>query len=82
MFEHMEIVEYIYKSVVEPYYKEPTREDINRSGRSRNNRGEADSYKTHPATVESAGKRIKRYVDRSTSESETCLIHSLGHSSD
>ena len=66
MFESMEIAEYIYKSVVEPSYKEPNREDINRAGRSRNNRGEDDSYKTHPATVESSGKHIKRYVDRST----------------
>ena len=82
MLDRMEIAEYIYKSVVEPYYKKPTREDINRAGRSRKNIGEADLYKTHPATVESADKRIKRYVDRSTIELETFLIHIPGHSSD
>ena len=36
--------------------------------------------KTHSTTVESADKRQKRYVDRSKSESKTCLIHGSGHS--
>ena len=43
---------------------------------------EAYLCKTQPMTDESAGKRKKRYVDRSTSESKTCLIHGHGNYSD
>ena len=39
MFEHIEIVEYIYGGAVEPSNKKPTQEDDNRVGHSRNKRG-------------------------------------------
>ena len=34
MFERMEITDYIYKGVVEPYYKKPTQADPDSSGHS------------------------------------------------
>ena len=82
MFECMEITEYIYKGVVEPSYKKPTREYANRAGNSRKKRGESASSKTHPVTIESSDKRQKWYVDHSRRKSRTCLIHGLRHSSD
>ena len=39
MFERMEIVESIYKGVVEPSYKKPTQADSKCAGHSSNNRG-------------------------------------------
>ena len=48
MFVRMEISEYIYKGVVEPSYKKPTRSDVNRYGHSRHKRGEDASSWTHP----------------------------------
>ena len=39
MFQFMEISESIYKGVVEPSYKKPTRADANRAGNSRHKRG-------------------------------------------
>ena len=59
MFDRMEISESIYEDVVEPSYKKPTRADADRSGPSRNKRGESASSKNHPKTVESSGKRQK-----------------------
>ena len=82
MFERMEIKELIYKGVVEPSYKKPTWVDSNHADQIKNKIGDAASYKTHPATVESSGKRRKRYVDSSKIESKTCLIHGPGHYSD
>ena len=52
----MEISEYIYKGVVETYYKKTNRADATHAGRSRNKREESATYKTHPATSESADK--------------------------
>ena len=43
MFERMEITESIYKGVVEPSYKKPTRSDANCAGHSKHNRREAAS---------------------------------------
>ena len=53
MFERMEIAESIYKGVVEPSYKKPTREDSNRSGHRRQKRVEAASSWTLPNKGES-----------------------------
>ena len=39
MFECMKVSESIYKGVVEPSYKKPTRADANRGGHSRQKRG-------------------------------------------
>ena len=39
MFERMEFAESIYKGVVEPSYKKPTRAYANRAGHSRQKRG-------------------------------------------
>ena len=60
----MEILEYMYKGVVKPSYKNNTREDANRASHSSNKRGEAASSKTHSATGESVCKLQKQYVDR------------------
>ena len=68
MLERMEISESIYKGVVEPPYKNPTRADSNRSGHVRNKRGEAASSNTRPATGESDVKHQKLYVFLSKSE--------------
>ena len=76
----MKIAESIYKGVVEPSYKKPTRADANRAGRSRNKIGEDSSSNNHPVMGESAGKRRKRYVYRLKSESRTCIIQGPGHS--
>ena len=40
MFERMEITEYIYKLVLEPYYEKSTRKYSTPDGHSRKNRGE------------------------------------------
>ena len=82
MFERMDISESIYEGVVELSYKRSTQTDANRDGHSRNKRGEASSYKTHPATSESSGKLMKGYLDHLKSKSKTCLIHAPRHSSD
>ena len=39
MFEGMEISEYIYEGVVQPYYKKPIWSDTNRAGNHRNKMG-------------------------------------------
>ena len=82
MFEQMDISESIYEGVLEPSYKKPTREDTNSAGKSRQNRGESASSQTHSEMGESTGRSIKRYVDRPSGESKTCLIHGLDNSSD
>ena len=64
----MDITESIYEGVVEPPYKKPTREDANRSGHSRQNRGQDALSQTHSAMSESAGRRRKRYVGCSSGE--------------
>ena len=56
MFEQMEITKYIYEGVVEPSYKKHTRADTNRSGHSRQNKGESASSQTYSAMGERAGK--------------------------
>ena len=66
MFERMEIAKSIYKVVVEPSYKNPTREDANRAGHISQNRGEAASSWTFPEKGESAVKHIIRRPDRPT----------------
>ena len=43
MFERIEISEYIYEGIVEPYYKNPNRLDANRAGIRRKIRGDATS---------------------------------------
>ena len=83
MFEHMEIMEYIYEVVVKPSYKKSTRADANRAGNSRNMRGESASSKTHYKTSKRSGKRKQRYVYHLRDRSKlTCIINGLGHSSD
>ena len=47
MFEHMEILESIYKGVVEPYYLKTTRSDANHSGHSSLTRGETASSNSY-----------------------------------
>ena len=59
----MGIAESICEGVVESSYKKPTREDANRSGHSRQNRGEAASSWTRLKKDESSGKRRKRHLD-------------------
>ena len=81
MFERMEIAGYIYKGVVEPSYKNPTRAESNHDGHSSQKRGEAASSQTHYKIGESSVKRRKQYLDRLSGESKTCLIHSSRHSS-
>ena len=76
----MEIAESMYKGVAETSYKSSTWSYANRAGCSRNKRKEYASSNTYPATVESAGKCRKRYVDCLTSGSKTCLIHGAGNS--
>ena len=76
----MEIAESIYKCVVEPFYKKPTRADDNRAGHSRRKIGEDASSWIQPKKGESAGKRRKSYVDSPTVKSKTCLIHGSVHS--
>ena len=56
MFEHMEIAKYVYKGVVETYYKKPTQEYANQDGHIRNKRGAYALYKTHHVTGESSDK--------------------------
>ena len=43
MFERIEISEYIYESIVEPYYKKTTRVDANHASLRRKMRGDAAS---------------------------------------
>ena len=82
MFEHIEIIEIIYEYVVTPSYKKNTQSEANRTGLSRNKRGEAASSNIHHAKVGRSGKRCKRYVDCLKSASKTCMIPGTGHSSD
>ena len=56
MFDCMAIAESIYKGVVEPSYKNPTRLDANCAGHSRHKRREAASSWTRPEKGESAVK--------------------------
>ena len=70
----MDIVESIYKVVVEP---------VNRAGHGSLNRGESALSNTYYEIIESVGKRRKRYVDYLKGKSKpTCLIHVTGNSSD
>ena len=46
MFERIEISEYIYEGIVEPYYKKTNRLDANRAGLSKKMRGDAASLTT------------------------------------
>ena len=78
----MEIAESMYKGVAETSYKSSTWSYANRAGCSRNKRKEYASCNTYPATVESAGKCRKRYVDLLLGESKNCLIHVPGNYSD
>ena len=82
MFERLELAESIYQGVITPSYKKTTWAESNRTGLSRNKKGESTLSNTHPANDERAGKHRKRYVDRSKSASKNCMIHILGHSSD
>ena len=82
MFERMDISESIYEGVVEPYYKNPTQEDSNRDGHSRQNIGEAASSWTLPEKVDSVSKSRIQHVDIPTGKSKTCLVHGPGHSSE
>ena len=59
MFEHMDIVEYIYKSVVEFSYKKTNRLYATRSGYSKLQTGDSASPNTYPNISESSGKRGK-----------------------
>ena len=77
----MEIAENVYEGVVTPSYKKITRAESNRTGHSIKKIGEAASSNTHPATDGIAGKRRKRCVDHSKSESKTCITHGVGNSS-
>ena len=77
----MEIAESIYEGVVIPSYKKTTRSEVNHTGISSDNRGESASSNTHPTTEESTVKRRKIYVYRLKSESRTCLVHGVVHSS-
>ena len=82
MFFCMEIEEYIYEVVVDPYYKKPTREDYNRADHRRKMRWEADSSNTYYNMSDSDGKSRKRYIYHPTYiPKPTCLIHGTGHSS-
>ena len=82
MFERTEIAEDIYEIVVTPSYKKITRAEANRTGISRNKRGESAPSNINPVKDDSACKRSKRYVDCSKSASKHCIIHGLVHSSD
>ena len=62
MFELMEIEEYIYEVVVEPYLKKPTREDANRADNIRKMEGESASSNTYSEMSERTGKHRKRYA--------------------
>ena len=76
MFERMEIAGYIYKGVVEPYYKKTTRAGSNRAGHSSIKRGEYASSNTSSVMSESADKGIKICVYYPKGKSKpSCLIH-------
>ena len=55
----MEKAVYVYKGVVEPSNKKPTREDTNHDGLIRKMRGESASSNTYSNTSKSAVKRRK-----------------------
>ena len=83
MFECIEISDYIYEGIVEPYYLKTNRVDANRSGLSKKMRGDAASSTTYSKTSESSYKHRKRYVEHNKDRSQlSCLIHGPGHSSD
>ena len=83
MFERMEIVQYIYKGILEPYYNKTTREGGKHSGNSRLKRGEYDSPNNYHEMSESSGKCRKVYVVYPKGRSKpTYLIHGSGYSSD
>ena len=63
LFERMEIAEIIYEGAATPSYKKTTRKESNRTGISRNKRGEAALSNTHTAKDGISGKHCKRYVD-------------------
>ena len=62
----MEIAKSIYEGVVEPSYKNPTREDANRAGRISQKIGEDASSWTCPEKGESSVKHIIGHPDRPT----------------
>ena len=74
--------EYLWSWVNTFLFKKTIQAEANRTGISSSDRGENASPKTHPAKDGSACKRRKQYVDRSKSESKTCMIHGDEHSSD
>ena len=78
----MGISESIYEVVVTPYYLKTARSESNRTGLISKNIWEAASSNTRPATDGSAVNCRKQYVYFSKSEFKTCMIHSIGHSSD
>ena len=59
----MEIAESIYKGVVEPSCKKPTRVDAKRTCHISKMRGESASSTIYSTTTKSAGNSRKRYVD-------------------
>ena len=59
VFECMEIAESIYKGVVEPSYKKPTRSDSDRAGIIRKTREESASSTTYSMMFESTEKHRK-----------------------
>ena len=80
LFECMEIEEYIYGGVVEPYHKKPTRADAKRDGHIRKIRGEAASSNSYSETSESTGKHRNRYLDHPMDRSKPiCIMHGQGH---
>ena len=83
MFERIEISEYIYEGILEPYYKKTTRVDVNCAGLSRKMRGDVASSTTYSKKNESSYKHRKRYVHHNKDRSQlSCLIHGPGNSSD
>ena len=68
MFERMDIEEYIYEGVVEPFYKKSTGADAIHTGHIKKKRGEAASSHTYYAMSERAGRRRKVNVEHPKGE--------------
>ena len=66
MFERMEIDEFIYKGVLEPSYKKPTREDFTSAVHRRQKIGESASSWTSSHKGEISSKHSKQHVDSPT----------------
>ena len=76
MFERMEITESIYKGVVLPYHKIPTREYANHAVHRKKMRGESALSNNYSNMTEISGKCRKRYVDHKKGRYKpTYLIH-------